>query len=208
MSGRSSEQIAFQIARDLPPADRRLVHEWVERTGCDWTTALLNSGAMTSRERRTPAEAARDEARAEADAALDYWQNQMAPINAPLQRRRRSAEHEASHSIVAAAFGAGTTVAFLGGESGAAMCVFDSKLTGMARAATALAPAAWFESFSLSPHRATGMGQDRRDAAETGCDLQEAMRVAHRILRENRDAVITLADKLDMDGHWFGPPAA
>jgi hypothetical protein len=33
------------------------------------------------------------------------------------------------------------------------------------------------------------------------------MQLAHRILAESSDAVLQLADKIDEDGHWFGPSA-
>jgi hypothetical protein len=125
MSGKSSEQAAFEIIKSLDPQDRRLCHDWVSRTGCDWVTALLNSGVTTPHRRTTPEQEARAAARREADEALDYHLRAIAPIDG-VQRRKRSAEHQAAHSVVAAAFGAGTSVMFVGRESGG-MCVFDDR---------------------------------------------------------------------------------
>jgi hypothetical protein len=180
------------------------VRRWVDSTGCDWVSALLNSGVMAG-SRHDPEQAARAEQRAKADEALEHHLRLITPLD-HVGRRRRSAEHEASHAIVAQSFGAKVRVAYLGGDSGGAECIFDNTLTGLARATVALAPEPWFLRFRADafPTGPTGMAQDRRDAAATDADLREAVKLATTILGENRAAVMSLADKIDRDGHWFG----
>jgi hypothetical protein len=43
-------------------------------------------------------------------------------------------------------------------------------------------------------------------ASRNCADLRQATQLAFEIVRDNRDAVIKLADKIDADGHWI-PPA-
>jgi hypothetical protein len=203
--GRSSEQVSFGIIKGLPPHDRRLVREWVDRTGCDWTTALLNSGAMSSRHRTTPEEDARARARAEADEAMEVWLHLNSPPD-DVQHRRQGAEHEASHLATAQVFGARVPVAAISDDH-SGMCQFVATgLTDLQRAAIMVAPRIWITNFrSLQfPRGATGCEQDMRDAAATGADLEQATKLAAEILRENHDAVVKLADRIDRDGHFFG----
>jgi hypothetical protein len=209
MIGRSSEQVSFGIIKGLPPGDRRLVREWVDRTGCDWTTALLNSGVMSSRTRHTPEEGIRDQLQREHDQAMETWLNLMTPPD-DVQNRREAAEHEAAHAVTAQAFGSDVSVAAIAADH-SGMCRFTATgLTDLQRAAVMLAPKVWINTFrSLQfPRGATGMEQDVRDAAATGADLEEALRLASAIVRENHDAIVSLADKIDAAGHWFGPTAS
>jgi hypothetical protein len=202
--GRSSEQVAFAIVKGLPPADRRLVRQWVDRTGCSWTDALLNSGAMTSRHRTTPEEDARAKARAEADTAMETWLHLNSPPD-DVQERRQAAEHEAAHLAVAQALGAHVPVAAISTDH-SGMCQYVATgLSPVERAAIMLAGQLWINARSVAfPRGATGCEQDRRDAAATGADLQQATKLAAEILRANHDAVVALADKIDADGSWFG----
>jgi hypothetical protein len=205
MSGKSSEQVAFQLYRELPAADRRLVRRWVDATACSWTDALLNSGAMSSRYRHTPEEHARATARAEADQAMETWLNLMTPPD-DVQLRREASEHEAAHAVTAQAFGSDVSVAAIAPDH-SGMCRFTATgLTGLQRAAVMMAPTVWINNFrSLQfPRGATGTEQDFRDAATTGADLEQALGLASAIVRENHDAIIKLADRIDTDGHWFG----
>jgi hypothetical protein len=207
MSGPSSEQVAFKIVKGLPATDRRLVRAWVDATRCDWATALLNSGVMSGR-RNTPEQEARAAARREADEALDVWERLMAPPD-DVTRRREVAEHEAAHAVTIESLGGTTSVAFLGRDGGGA-CMFDATgLTDLQRAAVMVAPEIWITNFRSMefPRGATGCAQDRRDAAATGADLQQARQLAASILRQDHSAVLQLADKIDADGHWFGPSA-
>jgi hypothetical protein len=207
MSGKSSEQVSFGIIKGLEPRDRRLVREWVDRTGCDWTTALLNSGVMGSGHRRTPEQDARDAARREADEALETWLQLVSPPDS-VARRREASEHEAAHSVTAQALGSTVSVATISTD-GSGLCRYSvAGLTDLHRAAVMLAPKVWLETFRTIqfPRGASGTAQDRRDAAATGADLRQATQLAFEILRDNRAAVIQLADKIDADGHWI-PPA-
>jgi hypothetical protein len=205
VSGKSSEQVAFGIVKGLPPRDRRLVREWVGRTGCDWTTALLNSGVMSSRTRHTPEEAIRDQLQREHDQAMETWLHLMTPPD-DVQHRRQGAEHEASHLATAQAFGARVPVAAISDDH-SGMCQFVATgLTDLQRAAIMVAPRIWITNFRglQFPRGATGCEQDMRDAAATGADLEQATKLAAEILRENHDAVVKLADRIDRDGHFFG----
>ena len=62
-----------------------------------------------------------------------------------------------------------------------------------------LAAKIWITDFRAIefPHGATGCAQDHRDATATGADLRQATKLATEILRENHDAIIKLADKID-----------
>jgi hypothetical protein len=208
MSGRSSEQVSFTIYRELPTPARRLVKSWVDRTGCDWTTALLNSGVMSGRH-RTPEEEHRAALRREADEALDVWERLMAPPD-DVTRRREASEHEAAHAVTAEALGGTTQVAFIG-RDGSGLCRFDATgLSDLQRAAFWVAPELWITNFRAVefPRGPVGLLRDRRDAAATGAELPQARRLAADILRANHDAVIRLADKIDADGHWLPPSAS
>jgi hypothetical protein len=205
MSGRSSEQVSFGIVKGLEPRDRRLVREWVDLTGCDWTTALLNSGVMGAGHRRTPEQEAHAAARREADEALETWLQLVSPPDS-VALRREAAEHEAAHAVVAEAFGATVSVATISTD-GSGFCRYSvAGLTDLHRCAVMLAAKVWLETFRTIafPRGASGTAQDRRDAAATGADLRQATDLAFEILRDNRAAVLALADRIDRDGHAFG----
>jgi hypothetical protein len=177
MSGPSSEQVAYQIYRDLPPHDRRLVRQWVDRTGADWATSLINAGVLGTRYRRTPEEEARAAARREADEALEAWEHLIAPAD-EVTRRREAAEHEASHAIVAQAFGSNVSVTSIGTD-GSGLCRYRLEgLDDLQRATIMLAPGVWINTIrgDRFPRGASGTSQDQRDAIRTGADLQAATR--------------------------------
>jgi hypothetical protein len=123
-----------------------------------------------------------------------------------VQNRRQGAEHEAAHSVVAQALGAHVPVAAISDDH-SGFCQYNARgLTDLQRAAVMLAAKIWITDFRAIefPHGATGCAQDHRDATATGADLRQATKLATEILRENHDAIIKLADKIDTDGHWFG----
>ena len=161
-----------------------------------------------TRHRRTPEDERRAALQREADESLEAWEALLAPVD-DITRRREAAEHEAAHAIVGQAFGSTISVAAIGAD-GSGMCRYSvAGLDDLARATVALAPTVWIDTFrgDRFPRGATGTAQDRRDAIRTGADLQAATRWAFDILHANSDAVLRLADKIDTDGHRFGPSA-
>jgi hypothetical protein len=100
----TSEQTAFAMFGELDARDRRLVQAW-RGIGCDWVTSLLNSGVLRRHGPRVhPTEAAVDEMRQWSEQLLAEQAERLAPSDEH-RVRRKTAEHEAAHAIVALALG-------------------------------------------------------------------------------------------------------
>lgn len=201
---KSSEQMARAAFEELDTRDKWLVLSWRER-GHAWCTSLLNSGVLSSTGRRVrPEEAARAQERDRIDELILRQYMRSMPTDEAL-RRREAAEHEAAHAIVAQALGVRVRVAHVLAD-GAGGCIHEYG-TPIQTATIALAGEIWIGTFrSLEfPRGASGCESDRRAAAEAvdSWTLGQAHKQCVVILKENRAAVLALADRIDADGHAF-----
>jgi hypothetical protein len=197
----TSEQLSFAMVGELDARDRRLVLAWRD-LGNDWMTSLLNSGVLRSHGPRVhPTEAAVTEMRQQTEQLLAERAERLAPSDEH-RVRRKTAEHEAAHAIVALALGVEvSSVAVMPDGSGA--CWYEKGRTPQEAGAIALAGELWisdFRSFEY-PEGDSGCGADRRAVAQHLDDFgaRQAMRRAREILASNRSDVLALAARLERD---------
>lgn len=200
---KSSEQIARSAYEKLSVKDRWVVMAWRE-LGNDWATSMLNSGALSTGRCVHPAEAARVQESDRIDEMILRLHQRSMPTDEAL-RRRETAEHEAAHSVVAQALGLEVRAAYVTTDGGHCL---HTRGTPHQTATVALAGQVWISIFrSLEfPRGATGCADDRRkaaDAVDTGMAWEKAHRQCFEILKENRAAVLALADRIDRDGNYL-----
>jgi hypothetical protein len=201
---KSTEQIARSIYEALPARDKWSVLSWRELDN-DWCTSVLNSGVMrASGQRTTPHDAARQDLADQYEQLLLDQQRRIIGSDP----RREAAEHEAAHAIVADTLGLTVRVAHIGldGE-GSGGCIHECG-TPFDTATVAMAGEMWIgvfrsDEFLGGPH---GCGPDRiatLNALPDHCERSNAYHRCFHILRSNRAAVLSLADRLDRDGDYL-----
>ena len=182
---RSSEQIAFDAYKGLDPARRHVVDAW-RALGCDWSEAVVNSRAVSEvlTPRRPP--------------IGDVWTTRHAP-RTPEMTRRLAAEHEAAHAVVASALGVPVVEVSID-ERGGGETIFEAA-SAMDSATIAVAAEIWVDElrWRTYPGGDRGCSGDRRQLARHVDDFgaRQACTRARAILRDNADAVLALADRLE-----------
>jgi hypothetical protein len=162
--------------------------------------------------RRTPAEFARQQESDRLDElALARRLRNLGPDETT--QRRQSAEHEAGHGVVALSLGRNVgRLEINANDPTGGSCFYQRADDPMDDAIIALAGKIWLEQFRykeswMPPWGATGCDGDLRRAQElVGRDMSfqlgRAFKKCKEILRENADAVLVIADRLDRDGEF------
>jgi hypothetical protein len=187
---KSREQVAKAAYLKLPVADKLLVMPWRE-LGNSWEDSMLSSGVASGPRpstpfRRSPAEFDRQ------------------------QESDRLAEHEAAHGVVALSLGRNVgRLEINPNDATGGSCTYQRADDPMENAIIALAGKVWLEQiryrdFDL-PWGATGCDGDLQTAYDAvGHDMSyllgRAFKRCKAILKDNYEAVLILADKLDRDG--------
>jgi hypothetical protein len=210
---KSSEQVAKAAYLKLPVADKLLVMPWRE-LGNSWEDSLLSSGVASGPRpstpfRRTPAESDRQQESDRLDEILLARRlRNLGPDETT--ERRQSAEHEAAHGVVALSLGRNVgRLEINPNDATGGSCTYQRADDPMENAIIALAGKVWLEQiryrdFDL-PWGATGCDGDLQTAYDAvGHDMSyllgRAFKRCKAILKDNYEAVLILADKLDRDG--------
>lgn len=183
---RMSSRGAKEVFHDLPWQTKDAIREWVA-TGHDLPDAIVNSNALGSGPPITPREARHEALR--------------------INRRREAAEHEASHAVAAHALGLDVRSASIADDnSGSCVHVQGTKLES---AIVLMAPEIWIDRFRRDrfPYGPTGLKADHRALAEISDELILRRAVGHciELLKQNRAATLTLADRLEKYGSVVAP---
>jgi hypothetical protein len=210
---RSTERDAKAAYLESPTADKLATMPWLE-LGYGYKDARRLSGATSGPRpsapfRRTPAEFARQQESDRLDElALARRMRNLGPDETT--ERRQSAEHEAAHGVVALSLGRNVgRLEINPNDATGGSCTYQRADDPMENAIIALAGKVWLEQiryrdFDL-PWGATGCDGDLQTAYDAvGHDMSyllgRAFKRCKAILKDNYEAVLILADKLDRDG--------
>jgi hypothetical protein len=190
---RSSEEVGWEAYRGLSTPDRRLVDAW-RALGNDMVQSLLAAGVLGRQHRTHPndATAGSPEARANTRAAA---------VGTVMRTRGKACEHEASHVVVARTLGLRVGRVEVRAD-GSGTSDIERSPDAIERLAVLLAAGEWFavhRSDRFPEGDGSGCAQDLADAIFAGADsfnARCARRKANEILRDRRDEVIKLADRL------------
>jgi hypothetical protein len=221
---KSNEQRAKAAFDKLTVREQMTVLDWRE-LGNNWQDSLIGSGVLceSGNYRLTATETARQQVYDQVHSATVTRRLHNLQLLHPDETslRRETAEHEASHCVVAMSLGRNIrSVSIDDDDPSAGRCRYSKAGTPLETAIISVGPIVWLEQIRYREFRhllrgATGCESDlKRAQAAVGYDMQwgfgelwKAFRQAHAILEDNFDAVMSVAEVLDREGSYVPYPA-